>query len=239
MAGHSHWKSIKHKKAVVDARRGKQWSKLARLIIIATKNGANPDDNLALRYAIDKARAANMPNDTIDKNVKRGCGEFGSDNFENITYEGYGPGGIAILVEALSNNRNRTAGEIRTIFDHNGGSMGATNSVAWMFSRKGVINIERAQVAEDKLMELAIEAGAEDVQVSEEGYEIITAMTDFEPVRKALVTAIIALVSAEFVFIPSQTVQLSGEKAESMQALIEMFEENDDVQNVFTNADFQ
>src|SRR3954465_10552186 len=170
MAGHSHWKNIKRKKAVVDARRGQAWSKIARLIMIAAKRGSNPDDNLALRFAMDKARAVNMPNDTIEKAVKKGSGELGATNFEQVNYEGYGPGGVAIMVDALTDNRNRTAGEVRLIFNKHGGAVGAANSVGWMFTKKGVIAIEKSKIAEDKLMEMALDAGAEDIVTSEEGY---------------------------------------------------------------------
>ncbi len=238
MAGHSHWKSIKHKKAVVDARRGKVWSKLARLIIIAAKRGGNPDDNLALRYAIDKARAANMPNDTIEKAVKRGTGEFGGTNYETVLYEGYAPGGVAILVDALTDNRNRTAGEIRVIFDRNGGAVGAANSVGWMFSVQGVIAVERQAIEEDKLIELALDSGALDIQSAQEGYTVLTTMTDFEKVRKALVAAKISIASGEITMIPSQTIRVTPEHAPRVQALIDSLEENDDVQNVYSNAEF-
>jgi YebC/PmpR family DNA-binding regulatory protein len=239
MAGHSHWKSIKHKKAVVDARRGKVWSKLARLIIIAAKRGANPDDNLALRYAIDKARAANMPNDTIEKAVKRGAGELGANNYESVLYEGYAPGGVAILVDALTDNRNRTAGEIRVIFDRNGGTVGAANSVGWMFASQGIIAVERQAIAEDRLIELALEAGAQDVQTAEEGYTVLTAVADFEKVRKHLASAQTPIVSAEIIMIPSQSISISGEQARKVQAFIDALEEQDDVQNVYSNAQFE
>ncbi len=238
MAGHSHWKSIKHKKAVVDARRGKAWSKLARLIIIAAKRGANPDDNLALRYSIDKARAANMPNDTIDKAIKRGSGELSGVNYEQVNYEGYGPGGVAILVDALTDNRNRTAGEIRMAFDKAGGAVGAANSVGWMFTKRGVIAIERGEVEEERLMELSLDAGAEDVQTSDEGYTVITSVADFERVRKAVEGAKIPMVSAELVMTPSQSVAAGGAQAAAVQKLIEALEDHDDVQNVYTNAEF-
>ncbi len=237
MAGHSHWKNIKRKKAVVDARRGQAWSKIARLIMIAAKRGSNPDDNLALRFAMDKARAVNMPNDTIDKAVKKGSGELGATNFEHVNYEGYGPGGVAIMVDALTDNRNRTAGEIRLIFDKHGGAVGAANSVGWMFAKKGIINIERSKIDEEKLMEIALNAGAEDVQTSEEGYEVTTTVADFEKVRKALLAAKIELAQADIVNIPSQTVAVSGEGVEKLHKIIDLLEANDDVQNVFTNAD--
>ena len=239
MAGHSHWKNIKRKKAVVDARRGQAWSKIARLIMIAAKRGSNPDDNLALRFAIDKARAVNMPNDTIEKAIKKGAGELGATNFEQVNYEGYGPGGVAIMVDALTDNRNRTAGEVRLIFDKHGGAVGAANSVGWMFSKKGIINIERSKIDEEKLMEIALDAGAEDVQTSEDGYEVTTTVAEFEKVRKALAAAKIEVAQADIMNIPSQTVSVSGEAAEKLQKIIDGLEANDDVQNVFTNADVQ
>ena len=237
MAGHSHWKNIKRKKAVIDARRGQAWSKIARLIMIAAKRGANPNDNLALRFAMDKARAVNMPNDTIDKAVKKGSGELGAQNFESVLYEGYGPGGVAILVDALTDNRNRTAGEVRMVFDKHGGAVGAANSVGWMFTKKGVINIEKSKIEEDKLMEIALEAGAEDIQTSEEGYEVTTTFQDFEKVRQALLTAKIELAQADVMMIPSQTVAATGENADKLAKIVEGLEGNDDVQSVYTNAE--
>ena len=237
MAGHSHWKNIKRKKAVIDAKRGQAWSKIARLIMIAAKRGANPNDNLALRFAMDKARAVNMPNDTIDKAVKKGSGELGAVNFESVLYEGYGPGGVAILADALTDNRNRTAGEIRMIFDKHNGALAGTNAVARMFLKKGIINVEKSKIEEDKLMELALEAGAEDVVTSEEGYEITTTYQDFEKVRSALQAAKLELAHADLMMIPTQTVALAGENAEKLQKIVEGLEANDDVQNVYTNAE--
>lgn len=237
MAGHSHWKNIKRKKAVIDARRGQAWSKIARLIMIAAKRGANPDDNLALRFAIDKGRAVNMPNDTIEKAVKKGSGEAGGANFESVLYEGYGPGGVAILVDALTDNRNRTAGEIRMIFDKNGGAVGAANSVGWMFAKKGVINIEKSKSTEEQLMEVALDAGADDIVTSEDGFEISTGIAEFEKVRKALLAAKIEIAAADLLMIPSQTVAASGDAADSIQKIIDGLEAHDDVQNVYTNAD--
>jgi YebC/PmpR family DNA-binding regulatory protein len=239
MAGHSHWKNIKRKKAVIDARRGQAWSKVARLIMIAAKRGANPDDNLALRYAIDKARAVNIPNHTIENAIKKGSGELGGQNFESVLYEGYGPGGVAILVDALTDNRNRTAGEIRLIFDKHNGALGAANSVGWMFVKKGVIAIEKAKIDEDKLMEIALDAGAEDVQTSDEGYSVTTTYQDFEKVRQALLVAKIELAEADLAMIPSQSVALSADHADKLQKIVDGLEANEDVQNVYTNADVQ
>lgn len=237
MAGHSHWKNIKRKKAVIDARRGQAWSKVARLIMIAAKRGANPDDNVALRYAIDKGRSVNMPNDTIEKAVKKGSGELGGANFESVLYEGYGPGGVAILVDALTDNRNRTAGEIRMIFDKNGGAVGAANSVGWMFTKKGVINVEKSKSTEEQLMDVALEAGAEDIVTSEEGFEITTGIAEFEKVRKALLAAKIDMAASDLIMIPSQTVAAAGDVAASVQKIIDGLEAHEDVQNVYTNAE--
>ena len=237
MAGHSHWKNIKRKKAVIDARRGQAWSKIARLIMIAAKRGSNPDDNLALRYTIEKARAANMPNDTIDKAIKKGSGESGAINFESVLYEGYGPGGVAILVDALTDNRNRTAGEVRMIFDKHNGNVAGANAVGWMFAKKGIINIEKNKIAEDKLMELALDAGAEDIITSDDGYEVTTTLQDFEKVRQALLAAKIELASADLAMIPSQSVAITGDNAEKLQKIIDGLEANDDVQNVYNNAE--
>jgi len=236
MAGHSHWKNIKRKKAVVDARRGQAWSKVARLIMIAAKRGANPDDNFTLRDACDKAREVNMPNDTIEKAIKKGSGELAGTNFETVLYEGYGPGGVAILVDALTDNRHRTAGEIRMLFDRAGGAIGAANSVGWMFTKKGVINIEKSAATEERLMDIALQAGAEDIQTSEEGYEVTTTMQDFEKVKKALKEAKIAWAAADLMMIPSQTVAVSGEAVEKVQRIVDNLEGNDDVQSVYTNA---
>lgn len=237
MAGHSHWKNIKRKKAVVDARRGQAWSKVARLIMIAAKRGANPDDNVALRYAIDKGRSVNMPNDTIEKAVKKGSGELGGANFESVLYEGYGPGGVAILVDALTDNRNRTAGEIRMIFDKNGGAVGAANSVGWMFAKKGVINVEKSKATEEQLMDVALEAGADDIVTSEDGFEITTGVAEFEKVRKALSAAKIDMAASDLIMIPSQTVAAAGDVAVSVQKIIDGLEAHEDVQNVYTNAE--
>jgi YebC/PmpR family DNA-binding regulatory protein len=238
VAGHSHWKNIKRKKAVVDARRGQAWSKVARLIMIAAKRGSNPNDNLALRFAMDKARSVNMPNDTIEKAVKKGSGELGGQNFEAVLYEGYGPGGVAILADALTDNRNRTAGEVRLIFDKQGGALAISNAVSRLFSKKGVINIEKSKIGEDKLMELALDAGAEDIHTSEEGYEVTTTFQDFEKVRHALAAAKIELAQAAIVMIPAQTVSVSGETAEMIQKIVEGLEGNDDVQDIYHNAEF-
>src|SRR5437016_9604367 len=187
MAGHSHWARIKHKKAVVDKRRGNLWSKLARHIIMAARSGGgNPSENLSLRYAIDKAKAANMPNDTIDRAIKRGTGEIEGASYSAINYEGYGPGGVAMLVEALTDNPHRTAPEIRKIFEVGGGNLGASNSVAWQFRKRGVITVNASEIAEDALMELALEHGAEVVRKDGDGFEMTTEPATFERIGAAL-----------------------------------------------------
>ncbi len=240
MAGHSHWKNIKRKKAVSDARRGKEWSKVSRIITVAAqRGGGNPNDNPNLRLAMDKGRAVNMPNDTIEKAIKKGTGELGKAAYESVLYEGYGEGGVAILVDALTDNRNRTAGEIRMIFDKGHGAVAGANAVGWMFTKKGIINIERSKIEEEKLMELALDAGAEDIQTSEEGYEVTTTLQDFEKVRQALVAAKIELAYAEVVMVPSQTVTVSGEGAQRVQKIIDALDDHEDVQNVYSNADIQ
>ena len=237
MAGHSHWKNIKRKKAVIDARRGQAWSKIARVIMVAAARGSNPDDNIGLRLAIEKARAVNMPRDTIEKNIKKGAGELGANRFEEVKYEGYGPGGVAIIVEALTDNRNRTAGEVRTVFDkHDGAVAGA---VGWMFAKKGVFNIEKAKSTEEQLMDVALAAGAEDIITSDEGFEITTVATDYDKVKRALEAAKIEIANAEITMIPSQTVAISGENAEKLQKIIDGLEANDDVQTVYHNGDVQ
>src|SRR5712691_1428727 len=186
MAGHSHWAKIKRAKGANDAKRGKIWSKIARKIIIAAKNGGDPRDNLNLRYTIDEAKAANMPKDTIEKAIKKGTGELGAENYEAATYEGYAPGVIAILIDALTNNRSRTAPDIRSIFEKAGGNMANTGSVRFQFTKQGVIAIKSDAIDEERLMELALDAGAEDVTSEGEVYEVITTPTLFHKVKESL-----------------------------------------------------
>jgi YebC/PmpR family DNA-binding regulatory protein len=238
MSGHSHWAGIKHKKAAIDAKRGRLWSKLARNIIVAAKaGGGDPDGNLSLRYAIDKAKAANMPRDTIEKSVKKGTGELESENFEEILYEGYGTHGVAIMCQVLTNNRNRTAGEIRKIFDTRGGSLGATNCVAWMFAKKGLITVNTRDVEEDALMDLALEAGADDVQTVGDTFEITCPIEAFENIKKALQQKSLATQVAEISYIPSTYVTLDESGAQKIIDLMEILEDHEDVQNVYANFD--
>ena len=240
MAGHSKWANIKHKQAKTDAQRGKIFTKLGREIAVAVKEGgSDPNTNPRLKDAIAKARANNMPNENIIRNIKRASGEDQSVNYESITYEGYGPNGVAIIVEALTDNRNRTASEMRYIFDRNGGSLGASGCVSWMFDRKGLIVIENKEdLDEEELMMSAIEAGAEDVSDEADVFEIYTDPAEFSAVREAMENAGYTLASAEIAMIPKNTVQLSKEQAESVMKLIDMMEDNDDVQNVYHNAEF-
>ena len=193
MAGHSHWAGIKHKKAANDAKRGKLWSKLSRNIIVAARSGgSDPDMNLSLRYAIDKAKSANMPKDTIEKAVKKGSGELGGAEFENIVYEGYGPGGAAIMCDILTDNRNRTSPEVKKIFERRGGSLGASNCVAWMFHKKGLFTISSADATEERIMESALEAGAEDYRQSGEIWEITCEPEQYNDVKATLEAAELA-----------------------------------------------
>lgn len=235
MAGHSHWARIKRAKAVTDKRRSKEWSKLSRAIIVAARaGGGDPDMNLALRYAIDAAKAANMPKDTIERAVKKGSGALEGEDYAEITYEGYGPGGAAVLCTALTDNRNRTAAEIRKIFERRGGSLGASGSVAWMFERRGVF-ILSASVGEERATELALEVGADDVEVSPDAIEIRCDPAVFGDVRKALEAASAVPESCEITMAPTSSVRLEGELAQRTLKLVEELEEQDDVQNVYSN----
>lgn len=236
MAGHSHWAKIKRKKGVTDARRGRLWSKLARNIIVAAKSGGGkPEDNLTLRYAIDKAKAANMPRDTIENAIKKGTGELGAIQYETVFYEGYGVGGVAILCEALTDNRNRTAPEVRKIFERAGGSVGAAGSVQWMFSPKGQIIVPASAADEDTIAGIALEAGAEDYVNSGDVWEITCEPAAFEPLRQALTKAGIEMQSAELTRLPSNTVPVDAESGRKVLNLVDALEEHEDIQNVFTN----
>jgi len=237
MAGHSHWAKIKRAKGANDAKRGKVWSKIARKIIIAAKGGGDPRDNLTLRYVIDEARAANMPKDTIEKAIAKGTGELGGQNFENIVYEGYGPGGVAILVEVLTDNRTRTAPEMRKIFETHGGNLAGSGSVAFQFVRQGILAIKAGAVSEDRMLEVALEAGAEDVRTTADGFEVITAPTGFHKVRDAIVAAGVPIEAGEIANIPQTTVALGGDVAGRVLRLIDSLEDHDDVQSVSHNAE--
>jgi len=235
VAGHSHWAKIKRKKAVTDSRRGRLWSKLARNIIVAAKRGADPADNLTLRYAIDAAKAENMPADTIDKAIKKGSGELGAADYVPVVYEGYAAGGVAVLVEALTDNPTRTAPEIRKSFERSGGNLGAMNCVAWMFKSKGVLTVSTSDIGEDALMEVVLDAGADDIENQGDVFEIVCDPAAFEAVRKALQERGIAIQTAEITRVPDATVTVPAETATQIIAMIESLEENDDVQKVHAN----
>lgn len=239
MSGHSHWAGIKHKKAANDAKRGRVWSKIARIIIVAAKaGGGDPSQNLTLRYAIDKAKAANMPKDTIEKAIKKGTGELGSINYEEVLYEGYAPGGVAIMVEGLTDNRNRTAPEIKKIFEKRGGSLGASGCVNWMFSKRGVITIKTDLIDEDELMDIALSAGAEDMETVGDVYEITCDPSAYQELKKVIDEKEIATEVAEISMVPQNTVPV-GDKdtAQKILNLMDEFEDHDDVQEVYANFD--
>ncbi|MFP4052259.1 MAG: YebC/PmpR family DNA-binding transcriptional regulator [Phycisphaerae bacterium] len=238
MAGHSKWANIKHKKARNDAARGKQWSKCARAIMVAAKaGGGDPDANLNLRYAIDEAKAVNMPKDTIAKAIKKGTGELGGENYEQVIYEGYGPAGVAFIVDCLTDNRNRTAPEMRKIFERSGGSLGATNCVAWMFEQKGTFTISADTADEDTLMEIALEAGADDVEQDGEIFEITCEPAAFNDVREALEARELSPAVAQLALVPKNTVQVDADDARKVLNLLENLEDHDDVQKVYANFD--
>ena len=239
MAGHSKWHNIRLRKGKQDAVRSNTFTKLAKEIIVAAKNGgANPDSNIRLKTAIEAARKASMPADTIKRNVQKGSGGSDGSNYEELTYEGYGPGGVAIIVTCLTDNKNRTVPNVRSIFTKNGGRMGESGSVGYLFSPKGVIVIDPGVTTEDRLMEVALEAGAEDIQPTEDGgFEVTTGFEDFHPVVDALDKAGIAVANAEQTMIPSTTVELHGKEAQQVLKLVDMLEDDEDVQNVYANFD--
>jgi YebC/PmpR family DNA-binding regulatory protein len=237
MAGHSHWAKIKRAKGANDAKRGKVWSKIARKITIAAKGGGDPRDNLALRYVMEEAKAANMFKDTIQNAIKKGTGELGGENYEACTYEGYGPGGVAIMIEALTNNRSRTAPELRQAFEFNGGNLATNGAVAFQFVKQGVITIKADATTEDALMEIALEAGAEDVKDQVEVFEVITTPTAYLKVKEAIEAAKIPVEAGEITYMPTNTVAVDEEKAVKLLKLIDALEDNDDVQTVSHNAE--
>lgn len=238
MSGHNKWASIKHKKAAADAKRGKIFTKLIREITVAAKNaGGDPSTNPRLRTAIQSAKAANMPADNIDRAIKKGTGEIEGVIYEEVVYEGYGPQGVAILVHCVTDNKNRTASEIRNIFAKTGGSMAGAGSVAWIFEKKGYLLIDDPKVSEDSLMEIALAAGAEDLTRTDSKFEITTSPHDFEPVREALEKAKVHVESAQVTMLPKNQTPVSVENARSVMRLIDALEEHDDVQNVYVNCD--
>ena len=238
MSGHNKWSSIKHKKAATDAKRGKIFTKLIKEITVAARSGGGDESaNPRLRSAIQAAKSENMPKENIERAIKKGTGELEGVHYEESIYEGYGPGGAAVLVESLTDNKNRTVADIRSIFGKNGGSLGENGCVAWMFNKKGYLAIERKFVGEEKLMEIALEAGAEDIREEDGTFEIITAPGDFEAVKEAIENASIPYTDAEVTMLPQNTTNLAGREAEQMLRLMELLDDCDDVQKVYTNAD--
>ncbi len=238
MSGHSKWSTIKHKKAALDAKRGKSWSKLGRAIMMAAKTGGgNVNDNPRLRLAIDKAKSDNMPKDTIAKAIKKGTGELEGGNYEDVLYEGYGPGGVAMMCQAVTDNRNRTGAEIKKIFELRGGNLGSSNCVAFQFHQKGVIVVASDTATEDQMMEIALEAGADDVTSSETIHEVVTAPDAFQGVKDAIVAAGIEPVSAELSMIAENEITLDLSAARKALKLVDALEDQDDVDAVYSNFD--
>jgi YebC/PmpR family DNA-binding regulatory protein len=239
MSGHSHWAGIKYKKAANDAKRGKMWSKIARMIIVAAKaGGGDPSANLSLRYAIDKAKQANMPKDTIEKAIKKGTGDVGGVHFEEVLYEGYAPGGVAIMVETLTDNRNRTGPEIKRLFERHGGSLGKSGCVNWMFNKKGLITVSTEQMAEDELMEVALTSGADDMQTVGNVYEITCDPDAYEKLKETLKEKEIATQVTEISMVAQNTIPVNDEvTARKILSLMDAFEDHDDVQNTYANFD--
>ncbi|MBL8180069.1 MAG: YebC/PmpR family DNA-binding transcriptional regulator [Blastocatellia bacterium] len=239
MSGHSKWHTIKHKKGALDAKRGKIFTKLIKEITVAARTGGSGDvdANARLRKAVTDAKAQNMPNDTIDRAIKRGTGELEGVNYDEITYEGYGPNGVAVLVETMTDNRNRTVAEIRHLFSKNGGNMGEAGSVAWMFDKKGYIVVDKAAKSEDELFEIAIEAGADDMQDEGDVFEILTSVESFDAVHEAIKAAGIEPQAAEISQIPQNYIALTGQDAKTMMKLYDALDDNDDVQKVYANFD--
>lgn len=238
MAGHNKWSKVKHRKAIVDSRRSKVWTKCIKLIMVAAKHGGgDPTMNLPLRYAIDEARYANVPRDTIERAIKKGVGELGGQNYENVRYEGYGPGGVAIVVDALTDNRTRTAGDVRNAFAKHGGNLGATGCVSFMFETRGEVYIAPAGVDADRLMELAVEIGARDVEPpADDGpWCVLTEPADFARVKDAVEKAGYTIESAAINLAPTNSVVVTGDVARSVLKLVDLLEDSDDVQKVYGN----
>ncbi len=240
MAGHSKWANIKHRKSAQDARRAKVFTKVAREITVAAREGGgDPEANPRLRAAIAAARQVNMPNDKIDRAIKKGTGELQGESYEEVVYEGYGPGGVAILIQAMTDNRNRTTSEIRHVFNKYGGELGSPGSVAWMFERKGYIEVAREGVDEDALMEVVLEAGGEDLRGEGDHFEIYTDPSAFHGVRDAVEAAGFEIRTAELAMVPQNTVPVAADRAEGLLRLLEMLDDQDDVQKVFANCQIE
>ncbi|HMK61672.1 MAG TPA: YebC/PmpR family DNA-binding transcriptional regulator [Dissulfurispiraceae bacterium] len=239
MSGHSKWSQIKHKKANTDAKKGKAFTKIVKEITVAARSGGDPDGNPRLRLAIDKAKEVNMPSDNIKKAVMKGTGELPGVTYEEIMYEGYGPGGVAILIDVLTDNKNRTVSEIRHLLSKHGGNLGESGCVAWIFDKRGYILVEKSKVDEDSLMSIALDAGAEDMKndPKEDNFEIITTPENMEPVRNAIAASKIDISVAEVTMLPKNYIPLDGSNAEQMIRLIDVLEDHDDIQNVYANFD--
>lgn len=238
MSGHSKWASIKHKKGALDAKRGRIFTRLIREITVAAKlGGGDATGNARLRSAIQAAKAENMPKDNIDRAIKKGTGELAGVSYEEVNYEGYGPGGVAMLLDCLTDNKNRTVADIKYIFDRHGGNLGEPGCVSWIFEKKGLFLFDKEKVDEEKLIEVALDAGAEDVRQTGDEFEAITTPSEFEKVKKAFADAGLAFTFAEVSMIPQNTVRLEGKKADQMLNLMEALEENDDINHVYANFD--
>ena len=237
MSGHSHWATIKHKKGALDAKRGKLWSKLSRAIIIAARHGGgDPVMNLKLRYAIDKAREVSMPKDNIERAIKRGTGEATGEVIEELLYEGFGPGGVAILIDVMTDNRNRTAGEVRKIFERGGGKLGSAGNVGFLFDRKGVFAVSASAIDEDSLMSVALDAGADDIKQTGPNFEITCDPTAFNAVQEALKSKGLELLAAEVMQIPKAAKDVDTDTGQKVYRLMEALDDHDDVQHVYSDA---
>ncbi len=238
MSGHSKWSTIKRKKGATDAKRGKIFTKLIKEITVAARfGGGDADANPRLRTAINAAKSENMPKDNIERGIKKGTGELEGTTYEEVVYEGYGPGGAAVLVESLTDNKNRAVADIRHVFSKSGGSLGEGGCVAWMFQKKGLLVLEKNGVDEETLMEVALDAGAEDIRDEESTFEVITALEDYEGVKKALDEKALPYTLSEITMLPASTVKLEGKEAEQMLRLMDGLEDSDDVQQVYSNFD--
>jgi YebC/PmpR family DNA-binding regulatory protein len=236
VSGHSHWSKIKRAKGANDSKRGKIWSKIARKIIIAARSGGDPRDNLTLRYTIDEARACNMPKDTIEKAILKGTGELGGENYDSATYEGYAPGGVGLMIEVLTNNRARTAPDLRSILEKHGANFAAAGAVSFQFNKRGIITIKSDAVEEERLMEIALDAGAEDVVGEGDVFEVVTSPGNMHKIKDSIAAQKIPIELAEITFVPLSAVPVDAERARKLEKLIDALEDNDDVQSVSHNA---
>jgi YebC/PmpR family DNA-binding regulatory protein len=238
MSGHSKWASIKHKKGAIDAKRGKAFTRLIKEISVAARmGGGDPGGNARLRQAITAARAENMPKDNIERAIKKGTGELEGVSYEEVSYEAYGPGGVAVLIDCLTDNKNRTVADLKHIFDRHGGNIGSPGCVSWIFEKKGMIAFDKGNIEEEKLLEVALDAGAEDVRQSGDQFEVVIKPNDFEKIKKAFDSSGLKYSLAEIAMIPQNTVRLEGKKAEQMLNLMEALEDNDDINHVYANFD--